>query len=315
MKSLQTLATNPFVFPLSISSRDRIIQFGDDTVGRFEANNPAGVYTAMLDELKANLEGYKTGITDAQLGSRKAATQSVEGMQETIADTGRRLYAKLQDSFGLKSPILMIFFPAGLSSINRAKRGSYDTIINNWVKIAPKHPYVDKLGNEWIKELDKLKSDWTEAIATQSGAKEEVGDGSATAESFIEPMANSLWSLLLLVIQNNPPHAQNVVGNYFDTTPLEPRENKDNDGLGRTFGTVKDGAGTGLPAVQIVAKNADSQIIWSGKTSGEGKWRTKNIAVGMYHLTFTKPGYAPTDISHEILDDGDTEVEVVLVVS
>ena len=71
--------------------------------------------------------------------------------------------------------------------------------------------------------------------------------------------------------------------------------------------------GAGLPSVNVTLKNADQQIIWAGKTDGEGKWRTKSVAVGMYHITFEKPGYITQTISHEIMDNGDTAADVILV--
>lgn len=313
MKSLEALATNAILPAMQAASRENNIQFIDDTIGRFDSNNPGGIYTAELSVAKLKASDYKNAVAKTQLGERKASTVSVEDMQKKIADTGRRLYSKLEVEFGLKAKALLVFFPNGLSGVSEAKRGNFSTIINNWNLKADKNPYKNQLGQQWIDELIKLNDDWNAAIGLQSGAKEEVGSGATDAESFLIPLAQSLWNLLLLVIQNNQPNAQNVVGNYFDTTPLERRVNKDNDGLGRTFGTAKDSAGTGLPEVHITAKDADEQILWSGKTNGKGKWRTKNIMVGMYHLTFEKAGYVTQIISHEFLDDKDTEVNMVLV--
>lgn len=313
MKSLETLATNPFLAALQGASRENNVQFIYDTFGRFDANNPAGIYNGELPILKAAAIDYKNAVSRAQLGERKASTQSVDDMQKRIAETGRRLYSKLEVEFGLKAGALLVFFPKGLSGISVANRGDFAIIINNWNLKAAKPPYTAALGPGWIDELAELKTEWDAAIGAQSGAKEEVGDGASDAESFLTPLAQRLWNLLLLVIQNNQPNAQNVVGNYFDTTPFEHRHNKGNDGLGRTFGTAKDITGTGLPEVHIAAKDAGGQKIWSGKTNGEGKWRTKNIAVGTYHLTFEKPGYVTQTVSHEFLDAEDTEVNVVLV--
>lgn len=313
MKSLQTLAQNPFLAALLKASRPNIIFVGDDTVGRFTANNPHGVYTTSLNALKSSVQSYKTGVTDAQTGEQKVATDTVDTTQALFLDTGRSLHSAVQDKFGYKAPQLMAFFPQGLSALNKAKRGDVDTILSSWLKVLPKHPYIDQLGDAWVDRITQLQTQWRAALAAQSGEKEGVASGSSQADSFLQPMAQNLWDLLLLVIQNNQPNAETIVNNYFDTTPLNQKNNHDNDGLGRTLGTVSDSNGVGLPNVQITAKDAAQQISWTGKTDGEGKWRTKNISVGMYHFTFEKPGLVPQTLSHEVLDDQDTDLNVVLL--
>lgn len=313
MKSLQELAKNPFIAALLRASRANIIFFGDDTIGRFEADEHVVVYQESLDAFKENFANYKTGVTDAQTGERQVATETVDETQQLFLNTGRQLHSAVQDKFGYKAPQLMAFFPQGLTALNNAKRGDVDTILSGWLKVLPKHPYIGKLGQEWVTKITGLQTNWRNVLAEQSSEKKDVGDGSADADSFLLPMAQNLWDLLVLVIQKNQPNAENVVGNFFDTTPLNRKDNHDNDGLGRTLGMVKDGAGVGLPNVEVTAKNADQQIAWMGKTDGEGKWRTKNISVGMYHFTFEKPGLATQTLSHEVLDDRDTDLDVVMV--
>lgn len=314
MKSLETLAANPFISPLQKASRANVIFFADETLGRFNADNPGGVYDNEIKKLVESVLNYKSGVTDAQTGERQDATATVDSTQQKVVDTGRSLYSALQTAFGYKASQLMVFFPKGLTALNHLKRGEVDTVISNWLKMASKHPYIDKLGQTWVTDLTALQTTWQKVTGEQSGAKEGVDKGGGTADSYLPVMAQHLWNLLLLVIQTNQPKAENVVGNYFDTTPLNEHHSAGTDGLGRTFGLAKDSVGAGLPAVNVTLKNADQQIIWAGKTDGEGKWRTKSVAVGMYHITFEKPGYISQTLSHEILDNGDTAADVTMLV-
>ena len=115
-----------------------------------------------------------------------------------------------------------------------------------------------------------------------------------------------------MVLQKNQPLAENVVGNYFNTTPLQRKENSDNDGLGRTMGSVKDNENNAIKAVNISIADTEGQFVWKGKTNALGSFRTPNLPIGMYKITIEKEGYTTQQISQEILDDEDTTVNISL---
>jgi hypothetical protein len=311
MKSLKILAENPFLATLSEASYPNRVQFLDDTIYRFEANNPAGVYNLPLGLLKNNVGIFKSSATELQLGDQKSATATVDVTIDSIMMVAKRLKTKLEDSFGIKTTKLMEFFPKGFSKIHNTKRGDVAIVLKLW-KDKAANTYSSQLGAVWVTELATLENTWATALKIQSTEKKGVGTGRKEAVNIIPTIAQNLWDLYILVLQKNQPHAENVVGNYFNTTPLLRKENSDHDGLGRTMGNVQDTNNNALKIVNISIVDTEGQFVWKGKTNALGNFRTSNLPIGIYKVTIEKEGYNTQQISQEILDDEDTSVNITL---
>lgn len=310
MKSLVTVATNPFVKSFEHCSYVNGVKFLDDTVGRFESKNAGGIYTTKLNTLKVNRDLYKTGVVQLQKGDQKSATESVNTNTDVVINTGHRLYSKLEDAFGLRSPKLMEFFPTGKSGLYTATRGYIPVLIKIWNNKAV--TYGTELGVDWVAEIANLNTVWTLGISDQSGEKSSVKSGVTSADTVTVQIAQNLWDLFLMVQTNNQPHAENVISTYFDTTPLNPKNHSDTDGLGRCLGDVKDADGKDLSAVTINIIDNYNEVIWTGASNKLGHFRTPSLPIGMYHVRFEKAHFISKTISYEIQDAEDVEVTIVL---
>jgi Carboxypeptidase regulatory-like domain len=313
MKSLITVATNPFVKSLEHCSYVNGVKFLDDTTNRFDANNAGGLYTAKLTMLKTNKELYKSGVVQLQKGDQKSATNFVDKNTNIVNTTGHRLYNKIQDVFGLNTSKLMEFFPSGKAGLNAASRGYIPVLIKIWnIKAATYHT---ELGTEWVAEIAALNDTWNTGVKDQSGEKSAVKKGTTSTSDITVTVAQNLWDLYLLVQTNNQPHAENVINTFFDTTPLNPKNHTDTDGLGRCLGIVKDAEGYVISAAKVDIINNNNEVIWTGGTNKTGHFRTPSLAIGMYHVRFEKNKYITKTISYEIQDGADIEVSIELLAS
>ena len=313
MKSLISVATNPFKKSLEHCSYENVVKFLDDTANRFAANNTSGAYTTKLAFLNTNKEVYKTGVVQLQKGDQKSATDSVLKNTDVVNTTGHRLYSKIQDAFGQHSSKLMEFFPTGKSGLSNLNRGYVPVLIKIWNNKAA--IYATELGTDWVTEIAALNVVWNLGVKDQSGEKSLVKSGITTTSDIAETVAQNLWDLFLLVQVNNQPNAENAINTYFDTTPLNTKNHSDTDSLGRCLGIVKDVDGNVVTAVVVNVINSDNVVIWTGNTSKTGHFRTSNLPIGMYHVRFEKTRYISKLISYEIQDATDIEVNIVLMAS
>jgi hypothetical protein len=311
MKTLQTLTDNPFFLGLSEASRPNIANFLNTTCNRVAAKNPGGIYDEILAGLILDRDGFDTGFNEASLGTQKSATMTIEGTLETMVTTGRKLYNKIEDAFGLKSPKLMEFFPKGLMGITRAKRGDIKNILTTWADKAA--IYNKELGGDWVTALTDLQTNWNAVQDNQDKAKTDVSGGRQAISNNTDGIAKNLWSLLLQVCKNNLEDPLSAANLYFDLSPLMHSENHDNDGVGRVLGIAKDVDGNPTGAIDIVVKNFNGVEVWKGKTKNNGSFRTKNLPIGMCTFTFAKQGFIDQTISQEIFDDKDASIDVVML--
>jgi len=310
MKSLINVTTNPFEKALENCSYENAVKFLDDTASRFEANNSSGKYTATLTELITNKEIYKSGVVKLQKGDQKSATKSVGANTNIIHVIGHRLFNKVEDTFGLRSPKLMEFFPNGKAGLNGASRGYIPVLIKIWNNKALAYP--TELGPDWVTEIAGLNDIWNKGIKAQSGEKSTVKSGVTITGDISVKVAQNLWVLCLQVQLNNQPHAENVINTYFDTTPLNSKNHSDTDGFGRCMGGVKNTEGIVMSAVTITLINNNNEVIWTGGTNKTGHFRTPSLPIGMYHVRFDKNRYGTQTISYEIQDTADVEVNIIL---
>ena len=313
MKSLTSVATNPFEKALENCSYENAVKFLDDTTNRFDAQNSGGIYTDKLTELKTNKELYKSGVVQLQKGDQKSATDSVLKNKDVVNTTGHRLFNSVEDTFGLHSPKLIEFFPKGKTGLNNATRGSIPVMIKIWNKKV--NSYKVELGVDWITEIAALNDIWNKGIKEQSGEKSAVKLGITTTSDISVTVAENLWELFLLVQLNNLPHAEKVIDTYFDTTPLNTKNHSDTDGLGRCLGNIKNTDGNVMSSVSVILINNDNEVIWTGSTNKTGNFRTSSLPIGMYHVRFEKNKYETRIISYEIQDEDDIEVNIILVVN
>ena len=83
------------------------------------------------------------------------------------------------------------------------------------------------------------------------------------------------------------------------------------DGLGRLYGTITNTT-TKEPVI-----NAEIEITGAGipkaHTNEHEKYRCHNVATGIYQIQISKQGFQTLTLQKEIVDDGDTEMNVELV--
>ena len=98
---------------------------------------------------------------------------------------------------------------------------------------------------------------------------------------------------------------------FFNQQILHHVVHSATDGPGRLYGTITN-ATTKEPLL-----NAEIEITGAGipkaHSNEQGKYRTHNVAIGIYEIKISKQGFQTITQQKEIVDDGDTQMNVELV--
>jgi hypothetical protein len=95
---------------------------------------------------------------------------------------------------------------------------------------------------------------------------------------------------------------------FFDQSIINYNTRKSTDGIGRAVGTIT-AAGEPVGAATVTYKDAGIAVV---HTKPDGSYRARNIEIGLHTLVISKPGYHTAEVQVEIVDDGDTVVDVEL---
>ncbi len=79
--------------------------------------------------------------------------------------------------------------------------------------------------------------------------------------------------------------------------------------LGAITGTVKDGSGAVIPDAIVLARNISTNLEITEHTQSNGSYTVQNIPIGMYELTFTKPGFQK-EVHTQVLVNSDRTTTV-----
>lgn len=304
MKNLQKGAENSFLGPFQIGSDENIEQLVSDIIARTKANNPTGIYTALITRIENVFTAWQEGRANTDVGTQKGATNDVVEAINLSKQTSRELYVEVQSKFGLKSSKILEFFPKGLTEVNVAKRGDFKQIITRLKKKT--NDNVTQLTQAWVDKIEALETKWKGVKDTQSIEKANVSTGASTRDANVPPLAKAVNSLYLTVQLNNEDDPAAAVRIYFDESPLRRNVNPDNDGEGRLILLAVDKDGNPIPGANVEYTNESSGERYKGKTNKSGIYRSASQDVGLSVGTITlSDGSKSIPFSLQVLDDSD----------
>lgn len=198
---------------------ERLVKYGEDQVSKTETNNPAGIYTVIINETKAKIDNVQGNLDNAQISHATGKGGTVEKNEtrkecEAFVSNGEGL---IKYHFNEGSPIYIEFFPNGLSNFTNASDTEFVTLMNAFVTTAKK--YDVKLGVAFGNDAD------TKTKAFINSAKDHTQDNSniSTARSNEKvahaELAMQLTKNVLTIALNNLGNVD-VVKTYFNLSLL-----------------------------------------------------------------------------------------------
>lgn len=307
MINLITLFRNHFGAK-SISD-DRLKVFSEDHIQRLTANNGGGAFTALITETATAHNQYFGQISSEATGRalQKSQTRVVDGIMTSFKDEVSRREGLIKSLFGKDSSTYIEFFPNGISEYRSASKSNVETLIVRMAQVAANH--AAEVGDEFVRVFTDFQTSYTAARSNQMNQKGAV--------SAIKSNAKSTRTVLELQLSRNLhfiaytfPGDEDRCSSFFDQSIIQPRQSSATDGLGRLTGLV-----TSSVTKEAIA-NVGVEILDAGVpvcyTSTEGKYRSRNVDVGNYQVRIGKSGFQPVEVSVEIVDDGDTLLDIML---
>lgn len=308
MIQLETLVRNPFEDEKI--SHNNFRQFGFDHTVRLEANNPGGIYTARHAATLAAFQQYDTvlGSKTLEEAIKKGATFGLGATTTTILEAVRKLEKQVAYQFGNPSVVYLEFFPRGLTEFNNAGKGEWPSLLTR-LKISTQ-THSATLGAAVATEFAGYATEFSAVAGTQVTSKGNVSDLRDLLNQKRAGLAKEMFTNLLTITLNNIGN-QASVKTYFDQSIVDRRQSSDSDKKGRFVVKVTDHNQDPLAGVFIhIQDERDQDILLNQRTDENGEYRSPQLPIGFYRITFKLTGFVSRTHTFEVFDDQDPMNEV-----
>jgi hypothetical protein len=307
MINLNTLFQNHF--DAKGISDDKLKGFSEDHIQRLTANNEGGIFSALIADTSAAHNQYFGSISSeaTNLALQKSRTQSVDSLIISFKEEVSRREGLVKSLYGKDSATYTEFFPQGISEYRSASKINIETLISRMIKVATAH--ASEVGVEFVKAFTDIQASYTTARNTQIGKKGEVAADRTNTKSARTTLELQLTKNLHFIAYTYPGDGVRC-NSFFTQSIIQPRQSSATDGLGRLAGLITS------VATQVPIANVEVELVDAGiptvYSNAEGRYRSRNVSIGIYKINVKKPGFKTVETSVEIIDDGDTLLDVEL---
>jgi hypothetical protein len=290
-------------------SDDNLKKFTQDHIQRMTANNGGGTFTALITETTNVYLGYFGNITDTDtaLAMQQALTLTVDTIMHNFKASASQKEGLVRSTYGKDSPTYQEFYPHGITEYSNATKANIETLMNRMVVAATAHE-VD-LGAPFKTLFANYQTNYTTARNAQLGKMAQVSTERTEIHATRDIVEIQLCKNLHFVGYTFPGDPDRCM-DFFDQSIIRPSQSSDSDGIGRAAGMIKDGV-SGLPIINAVIDFTDVEV--SSKKSKElGAYKSANVAIGMHHIKVVHPGHQDFETDINIVDEGDTPLDITL---
>lgn len=307
MINLFTIFEN--IFRSDRVSDDNLKKFSQDHIQRLTANNGGGLFTTLLAEIVAAYTGYFGNITEKDLAFaiQQSLTLTTNNLIQTFKDTVSQKEGIIRGTYGKDSPTYQEFFPFGLSEYHQATKANVETLMIRMVSSATAHE-VD-LGVPFKILFKGIKDNYIAARAAQLAKIGEVSTERTQTHSTREMVEVQLCKNMHFIGFTFPANPDRCM-DFFDQSIIRPSQSSASDGIGRAAGTIVDSV-SGLPVPNAIVDYTDVDVN-SRRSLADGQYRSSNVPIGMHHLKVVHPGHLPFEADINIVDEGDTPLNITL---
>ncbi len=291
-------------------SDDKLKVFSEDHIQRLNVNNSNGLFDAIINDTVAVHTAYFGHIAGEATNQaiQKSRTASVDNIISTFKSEVSRKEGLIKSLFGKDSVTYLEFFPKGVSEYSSANKTNIETLINRIVNVANIH--MGEVGEDFIKTFTNIQAGYSSARSAQLNKMGEVKAEKTNVKDTRSALEVQLIKNLHFIAYTYPGNEARCLL-FFDQSIINYKQSSATDGLGRITGIITNAA-TKEPIL-----NAEVEItginLPKAYTSSEGKYRSRNVAIGIYDISISKQGFQTVTLSKEIIDDGDTLLDMELV--
>jgi hypothetical protein len=291
-------------------SDDNLKKFVQDHLQRMVANNGGGVFTDRITETTLAYTGYFGNITDKDtaLAMQQALTLTADTIIAGFKSSVSQKEGLVRSTYGKDSPTYQEFFPHGVTEYTHATKANIETLMNRMATGATAH--VADLGVPFKTLFADYKTNYTTARNAQLAQMGHVSTERTETHATRDVIEMQLCKNLHFIGFTFPADADRCM-DFFDQSIIRPSQSSDSDGIGRAAGIISDGV-SGLPIYNAVVDYTDVAVN-SRKSQVDGAYRSANVPVGTHHIKVVHPGHTPFEADINIVDEGDTPLNISLI--
>jgi hypothetical protein len=182
MRNLRSYFT--VVFDTPRISDDNLRKFVEVHLKRLAANNPGGIFSALLAATTTAYDAYFGAITDedTKAAIQKGLTKTMNDTLEEFIRAVQRREGTIKGEFEKGSATYLEFFPKGLTEYGEATLADVEKLMTRFANVSANH--VGQLGQPFVDRFVGLKQAFVAARAAQLTVMGEVkGEKLGTAEA------------------------------------------------------------------------------------------------------------------------------------
>ena len=211
--NLESYTKNQFKYiRAAIARREMFFRY---SIMRLEANNPNGIYDAIIGESKPLLQQLQDNLNSRTYthGAGKASTAGIKQTQEKFIKIARKLEMQTDMIFEKKSPQYIEGFPGGLSEIQEVTQALFVPLAERLYKFALK--YKSELGQNFDETIKEILTEWNEATKTRVDIYSEKDQNRPEFEIIWDAICKQLYknSLTILLANLDKPE---LLLTYYD---------------------------------------------------------------------------------------------------
>ncbi len=202
MNDLSRFFLNPF------DSRNvsfgRLLSFTTDHLGRLEANDESGLFTARRAATAAALAAVNAAyeVDDSKLGLRKAHKQAARAFRKALPAIVGRINVAVKSEFGERAPEVEEIFPGGRTIFRLCRQDTLAAHLETLVTGLQAHAAV--LDPALVAQAESLKADWAAVIQSSESASAVKASAEAHRRAARRVLQRELFLNVLALAQAYP---------------------------------------------------------------------------------------------------------------
>ncbi len=302
---LQSWYANPF--DSKNISDDNLKKFCQKHLALTVARNGGGTFTTMLSDTTNAYTNYFGAIDDedVKLAVQQSLTMSSDNLIATFKSEVSKRSGTIKGLYGETSPTWQEFFPHGLTEYAAATKGAIDTLMNRMAVACTAH--VADLGAPFVAVFTGIKSNYATARTSQLNKIGEVTNAKTTTSGNRNGLEIQLLKNMFTVGEAFPGDVNACIG-FFDQSIVRASQSSASDGIGRARGIIKSG---GI-AIKDAVFDYPLESVASRKSKNDGGYLSANVNIGLRHFKVSHPLYKDFEGDINIVDEGDTDLDITL---
>jgi len=287
-------------------SDDNLAKFALDHISRLQASAEPALQ-ALVTEVGSAHADFTNRVSneDQKTVQRISLTHTTDELIQDFKAEVSRQEGLIRSMFGKDTPEYLLFFPQGVSEYANAVKANVQTLMERIDATMQAHANV--LPQTVVSRFSTLSEDYRLSRSNQLQRAGDVSTGKASTASMRTALELALLRSMHTIAASYPGNVVQCTA-FFDQSIINYNTWKTSDGIGRAVGTIT-ASGEPLSGATVSYKDAGVPVV---HTKHDGTYRARNVAIGPYTLVVSKHGYHTAEVSIDVIDDGDTLVDVEL---